>query len=219
MASWDAAAGAAWFLGCRLKRPRRPWAVAGSDGGRFGRPVAHSDLPGGRFGLPRGRFVVADSGLFGGRFGPVWWPIRAFLVADSGRTPLGMPMFFSLDHVATPMPTCNERLHETCVDPVSALQCCLWYMVLESTLQMYLQMCLILRIVLRVILTAIAIPLILHLANAPGFWRIATMRRSSQHSASQRAADWTFCLGVDKTWGGNDFGEFVETHPTGPRMH
>ena len=53
------AAGAAWFLGCRLRRPRQPRAVAGSDvavadsgaGGRFG-------LPGGRFGLPGGAFVI-----------------------------------------------------------------------------------------------------------------------------------------------------------------
>ena len=56
----------------------------GRRGGRFGRPVfdsgflvADSDFLVADSWWPIRACLVADSGLFGGRFGPVWWPIRA----------------------------------------------------------------------------------------------------------------------------------------------
>ena len=39
------------------------------------------------------------------------------------------------------------------------------------------------------------------------------MKRSSQHSASQLAADWTFGLGVDKTWGAMLLGNLLKHIP------
>ena len=64
------AGGAAWLLGCRLKRLRRPRAVAGSDVAvTDSRPVADSG------------FLVADSGFL---VASSWWPIRAAAVAHSG---------------------------------------------------------------------------------------------------------------------------------------